>query len=148
MGALGSLLDFLGSLRHRKPAPSPAPSGPQPSAALLVRSINLARAAYGFRPLATDPGLSASIGDWVSRCAANGVMIHGNFAGRVGSVHPNTAAGENLAEGYPDADSVVAGWMGDPPHRANVLGNWNLVGCGWAVARDGTVFAGADFDLM
>jgi len=30
-------------------------------------------------------------------------------------------AGENIAKGYPDAKSVMAGWMGSPGHRQNIL---------------------------
>src|SRR5690606_25969744 len=32
-----------------------------------------------------------------------------------------TAAGENIAYGYPTAKSVVDGWMNSPGHRANIL---------------------------
>jgi uncharacterized protein YkwD len=31
------------------------------------------------------------------------------------------AYGENLAAGFPDAASVVSGWMNSPGHRANML---------------------------
>ena len=32
-------------------------------------------------------------------------------------------AGENLAKGFTDANSVVAAWMNSPSHRENILSN-------------------------
>lgn len=40
--------------------------------------------------------------------------------------------GENIAAGYPDADSVMNGWMNSPGHRANIL-NKNYTEIGVAV---------------
>ena len=41
------------------------------------------------------------------------------------------AAGENIAYGYPSAESVVEGWMNSPGHRANILnGKFNKLGVG------------------
>jgi uncharacterized protein YkwD len=42
--------------------------------------------------------------------------------------------GENLASGYPDARSVVDGWMNSPGHRANIVGTgFTEIGAGHAV---------------
>lgn len=43
--------------------------------------------------------------------------------------------GENIALGYPDATSVMEGWMNSPPHEANIL-NPNFTEIGVAVAYD------------
>lgn len=46
--------------------------------------------------------------------------------------------GENVAYGYPDARSVVAGWMDSPGHRANILGSdFTEIGVGLRVGGDG-----------
>ncbi len=43
------------------------------------------------------------------------------------------AYGENLASGYPDARSVVEGWMDSPGHRANIVGTaFTQIGAGHA----------------
>lgn len=48
---------------------------------------------------------------------------------------PNSMqAGENVAYGYKDIESVVKGWMNSSGHRANILGHYNLTGI--AIAYD------------
>ncbi|GGM42029.1 hypothetical protein GCM10011351_30130 [Paraliobacillus quinghaiensis] len=43
-----------------------------------------------------------------------------------------TAAGENIAMGYPDAKSVVNGWMNSEGHRKNILNeNYTHIGVGF-----------------
>jgi uncharacterized protein YkwD len=42
---------------------------------------------------------------------------------------------ENIATGFPDAASVVSGWMSSPGHRANIL-DPNLTEAGVGVGRD------------
>ena len=52
-----------------------------------------------------------------------------------------SAWGENVAIGYPDAASVMDGWMNSPGHRANILsGNVTEIGIGLAYAADGTPY--------
>lgn len=42
-----------------------------------------------------------------------------------------SAAGENIAAGYPTAAAVMNGWMNSPGHRANILnGNFTEIGIG------------------
>ena len=74
-----------------------------------------------------------------------GRIDHGDFADRIGAVYPDTAASENIAEGQPDAASVVAAWMDDPPHRANILGDYDRVGVGMARDDMGSIYWCADF---
>jgi uncharacterized protein YkwD len=48
------------------------------------------------------------------------------------------AYGENIASGYPDAASVVDGWMNSPGHRANVLStSFTEIGVGLTSDRVG-----------
>jgi uncharacterized protein YkwD len=48
--------------------------------------------------------------------------------------YPFGRLAENVALGYPDAETVVEGWMTSKGHRANIL-NSNLVETGIAMAR-------------
>ncbi|MBW4828034.1 MAG: serine protease [Clostridiaceae bacterium] len=49
-------------------------------------------------------------------------------------------AGENIAKGYSNADSVVKGWMNSPGHRANILNsNFKKIGVGY-VNKGGTTY--------
>ncbi len=49
--------------------------------------------------------------------------------------------GENVAAGYSSANTVVAGWMGSPGHRANILNaNFTSIGVAYAQSSDGTMY--------
>lgn len=49
-------------------------------------------------------------------------------------------AGENIAKGYPNADSVIKGWMNSPGHRANILNSsFKKIGVGY-VNKSGTTY--------
>ena len=50
------------------------------------------------------------------------------------------AAAENVAYGFDDVDSVMAGWMRSPGHRRNILGRFSEIGVGRAIARDGASY--------
>ena len=41
------------------------------------------------------------------------------------------AVAENIAWGYTTAQSTVTAWMGSSGHKANILGNYKDVGCGY-----------------
>ena len=130
------------------PTPSPSPLGPIPSPAPipdLATGINAARAAAGLPALIFDEALGQVSESWARSMASNGALDHGAFADRIATLYPNTAAGEDIAEGQPTAAEVVAAWMDDPPHRANILGSFNRFGIGSAEADDGTPYWCADF---
>jgi uncharacterized protein YkwD len=47
-----------------------------------------------------------------------------------------SAAGENIAWGYPTAQDVHDGWMGSSGHRANMLStSWDRVGVGYVLCK-------------
>ncbi|MEP6990431.1 MAG: CAP domain-containing protein [bacterium] len=51
------------------------------------------------------------------------------------------ASGENVAEGYPSAAAVVAGWMTSPGHRANIVStHFTEMGAALATAKNGRRF--------
>ena len=51
------------------------------------------------------------------------------------------ASGENVAEGFPSAASVVAGWMTSPGHRANITStHFTEMGAGVAAGKNGRRF--------
>jgi uncharacterized protein YkwD len=126
------------------PPVQPLPTPPSTSSS-VVAAINAARASEGLSPLVEDAPLDGLAQSWAASMAASGTMAHGDFASRIASVYPNTAAAENIAEGQPDAASVVAAWMGDAPHRANILGDYNRVGVGSQADESGSIYWCADF---
>jgi uncharacterized protein YkwD len=103
-----------------KPAapPPPAPKPPAPTAVTVpevLALVNVERANAGLAPLVANGALNGSSIAHASWMAANGVLQHSTFPG---GWH---AWGENIAQGYGSAASVVAGWMGSPGHKANIL---------------------------
>jgi uncharacterized protein YkwD len=57
-----------------------------------------------------------------------------NTSTRLKLFYPNLSAwGENIAAGYATPEDVIAGWMGSPGHRANILNpNFHVIGVGYA----------------
>ncbi|EPY2291088.1 serine protease [Clostridium sporogenes] len=52
-----------------------------------------------------------------------------------------SAAGENIASGYPTAKAVVDGWMNSPGHRANILSkSFTEIGVGLAKSSNGSYY--------
>ena len=102
----------------------------QPAAAsdaeAVWTQVNAAREAAGLDPLALDDALCEAAQVRAEELAQ--VFDHTRPNGEscftvldevdVGGYH---TAGENIAMGYGDADSVMDGWMNSPGHRANIL---------------------------
>jgi uncharacterized protein YkwD len=113
--------------------------------AQVAVQLNQQRAANGLPPLAVSPLLTQSA-EWKSlHMAEYQYFDHSDPAPPVArdagtrisdcGYTFNTAIGENIAEGYPTVSQVVAGWMGSPEHRANILQSlFTVIGVG--VARD------------
>lgn len=133
-----TLLDWLSTLLRRRPGPAPPvpPAPPGGDAAALLVAHNAARSARGLHPLTMDPRLTVAAQGHADHMAEIGVLAHsgigdGNPWTRIRSAgFAYRSAGENVALGYPDAEHVVSAWLADPPHAANVLGDYLAVGFG------------------
>ena len=139
-GGLGPLTP--GPLPTPTPSPTPVPG---PTVNDPVALMNAQRASHGLPPLVNDPRLTTAAQGWASTMARMGFLSHTGFAGRMKAVYPGKAAAENVGYGVKDAASVVAGWMGSPQHRANVLGPYTHAGVGMATGPGGGLFWCADF---
>ena len=127
------------------PAPVPAPQPRPPGSALqlsalLVNAINTERSRAGLSPMVDDIPLTSSASSWATSMAIAGRESHDNFLERVGSVYPDRPIGEIVAEGFPDIASVMAGWMSSPPHRGDILGDYDRAGGGMATNPSGTPY--------
>jgi uncharacterized protein YkwD len=103
-------------VRPPAPIPPPAPPSPDPGgdSSGVVAAVNRARIAAGLPALAFDGTLAAQ-------------AIANNLAQRrYGKGHHIVplGCGQCAAEGQADAASVVAAWLGHPPHRDIVLARW------------------------
>lgn len=127
------------------PAPTPYPGPFRPE--VLIAAINIERGKVGLGPLRPHDGLMRAAQDWADEMARTGVLSHGNFSGRIQAILPNTAAGEDIAMGQRSVAEVMKSWMDSPPHRANILGPYNVAGVGRAASGGRTAWC-VDFDHM
>jgi uncharacterized protein YkwD len=55
--------------------------------------------------------------------------------------------GENVAYGRFTPERLMAGWMGSPPHKKNILGSFSQIGIACATAEDGMTYWCVTFGL-
>ncbi len=128
------------------PAPSPASGGAKDrfgaTEARIFGLINAERRHQGFPALVYNEQLDQMAVIQARNMAHFQKMSHvlpesslptlGDRARYV--AYPFGRLAENVALGYPNAESVVEGWMTSKGHRANIL-NSNVVETGIAIAR-------------
>ncbi len=82
------------------------------------------------------------------RIAAQGYLSHTNGPTLdLGCIAGATSAGENIAYDSGGIDDPLANnmFMNSAPHRANILGNYNLVATAWTVASNGYGYIAEEF---
>ncbi len=111
--------------------------------------VNKERAKHGLEPLT----LSTTLSD-IARLKAKDMNDRGYFSHQsptYGSPFDMLrdhgisyrSAGENIAKGYPDAESLMQGWMSSPGHRQNILNpNYDKIGVGLYNKHWGQLFIG------
>jgi hypothetical protein len=106
-----------------------------------VSYINAKRAGAGLGPVSDSGGLASLARSHSSQMANDNRLFHtGDLGGAVSSVLPNwQGVGENVGVGASLAD-VNAMFMNSSPHRANILGNFNVAGVGVVTGPDGRVW--------
>ncbi|MDQ6713278.1 MAG: CAP domain-containing protein [Candidatus Dormibacteraeota bacterium] len=129
--------------------PAPAPAAP-PQVAVGTGQwglINQDRQAAGLAPLQWSPCLANVATGQATRMAAQGYISHAN--GRILDLgcHLGSRSGENIGfQGGGINDAGMNAWfMGDPPHRANILGPYHYVGVAWVSAPNGTAYLAVEF---
>ena len=132
-----------------RPAPRrevPDPGDPSELSGRVVEAHNARRAKAGLPPLLENPRLGAAATEHARDMAGRRKMAHKGVDGsspfdrmtREG--YGFRSAAENVAYGFDDVDSVMAGWMRSPGHRRNILGKFSEIGVGRATARDGASY--------
>ena len=134
--------------RPDRPAPplSPVVSAPKAQGDEIVTRTNAERKALGLPQLARNTALMNAAQLQADQMAALTRMAHElpgaaypNLDSRLDAVgYRMRASGENVAEGYPTAAAVVAGWMTSPGHRANIVStHYTEMGGGVATGKNG-----------
>ena len=144
----------------------PPPSAPPRAIAALVRTtargtpaphvavgtgqwglINQDRQAAGLAPLQWSPCLANVATGQAARMAAQGYISHAN--GRILDLgcHLGLRASESIGfQGGGINDAAMNAWfMGDAPHRANILGPYQYVGVAWVLAPNGSAYLAVEF---
>lgn len=105
--------------------------------------INQDRAAAGLPPLQWSSCLAGVATQNAQRMAAQGYISHAG--GRIQDLacHLGSQTGENIGyTGSAPNDAWMNAWfMGDAPHRANILGPYHFVGTAWVVGPSGAYLA-------
>ena len=109
--------------------------------------INRDRQAAGLAPLQWSPCLATVASQQAARMAAQGFISHAN--GRVQDLgcHLGTRTGENIGYQWGSIDDagMNAWFMGDAPHRANILGPYRYVGVAWVWGANHTAYLAVEF---
>ena len=110
-------------------------------------ATNAYRQANGLPAMQYDAAASAVARGWSQSMASSATLSHNpNLVNAIQAyVEPNwSRIGENVGFG-PSVNSIQNTFINSPPHRANVLGDYNRVGIG--VVRDGnnTIWVTLDF---
>jgi uncharacterized protein YkwD len=108
--------------------------------------INQDRQAAGLAPLLWNACLANVATGQAARMAAQGYISHAN--GRILDLgcHMGSRSGENSGFKGRINDAAMNVWfMGDPPHRANILGPYHYVGVAWVVAPNGMAYLAVEF---
>src|SRR4029077_2196504 len=115
------------------------------------------RASLGLGQLVTSPTLTASAVWKARQMAQYGVFSHDDVsppvtrtaADRISTCGYNASWGENIAEGFPDAASVVTAWLNSAGHKANIENpSFVATGLGAAHVADLAISRVQEFGLI
>jgi uncharacterized protein YkwD len=131
--------------------PKPAPVPPAPPQVFVGSGqwglINQDRQAAGLAPLQWSPCLANVATGQAARMAAQGYISHANGRSLDLACHLGLRASESIGfQGGGINDAAMNAWfMGDPVHRANIMGPYRYVGVAWATAPNGTAYLAVEF---
>ena len=79
--------------------------------------------------------------------AAQGYISHANGRSLDLACHLGSRASESIGvQGGGINDAAMNAWfMGDAPHRANIMGPYHYVGVAWVTAPNGTAYLAVEF---
>ena len=101
----------------------------------IIVETNKVRTVEGLSPVSANAKLDLAASEKLNDMVRNGYFAHVSPEGvspwfwMTEAGYQYTYAGENLALGFADSESTVAGWMNSPSHKANLLnGNYTEIG--------------------
>ncbi|WP_315095738.1 CAP domain-containing protein, partial [uncultured Cellulomonas sp.] len=124
------------------PAPVEPPPPPPPTVGeQIVTLTNAERVAAGLTPFTVSPCATDQATARTALLVAEDRFEHDPLEPILEACAAR-AVGENIALGYPTPAAVVAGWMGSPGHRANILNpDYTQIGVGCTTGPKGALCA-------
>jgi hypothetical protein len=124
---------------------TPAAAATDPAQDMFSRT-NQARAAQGLGGLEWDGGAADVALGWAQNMAATGTLSHNpNLVAQLTGVTSEwTRIGENVGFAG-DTNSLQNAFLNSPPHRANIMGDFNRVGVGAVYDGNGRLWVTLDF---
>lgn len=96
------------------------PGGADEPVAQLAERINRYREQQGLGPLAWSDDLAALAGEHSQGMAGAGRLSHDGFRQRLGRSGSRLCV-ENVAQGFPSAETLLDGWRRSPGHHRNLV---------------------------
>jgi uncharacterized protein YkwD len=112
--------------------------------------VNADRAANGLPALTWNAQLASHAQAWSEHMASTGTLAHSDLNGLILSLFNGfRRLGENVLVGSCNlsAAEMEQAWMNSPSHRANILGDFNVIGIG-VVCSGGRLWATKSFGLI
>jgi uncharacterized protein YkwD len=131
-----------------RPKPAPIPGPPRVAGGTGQWGlINQDRQAAGLAPLQWSPCLANVATGQAARMAAQGYISHANGRSLDLACHLGPLASESIGfQGGGINDAAMNAWfMGDAPHRANILGPYHYVGVAWVLGANGSAYLAVEF---
>ncbi len=109
--------------------PTPTPTRTQPPSVpsndvlrtAMISQINQTRTNFGLSPLQYSSTLSQQSQTWSTHMADIDTLVHSY----------NGYGGEIIASGAYGVETALRLWLNSPPHKAIMLGDYNLIGAGY-----------------
>lgn len=123
------------------PAPE-AKSVPEVEQALL-QMVNEYRTEMGQQPLSYSSVAYSYASEHTDYMVATGQLSHYNFSARASQIAAEADAknvAENVAKDYPDAATVLQGWLGSESHRKTIEGSFTHTAISVKEAPDGKLY--------
>ncbi|KAJ1927341.1 hypothetical protein IWQ60_003011 [Tieghemiomyces parasiticus] len=126
---LDHLLEFNHRPQHRpngKPDNAPSGHGDQVDTAIVLDLVNQQRSSVGAAPLVYDSTLEQLALKHCQYMREAQIMTHddpqGSLGDRLSGIGVNWSSyGENVADGYPDEETVMQAWIESPGHYENIV---------------------------
>lgn len=126
------------------PSPSPTTAPSNDYELETIRLINVQRASNGLPALEIDSRLMDAA-DFHNRWMLDNNCFNHQCPGEPdpfqrmrNAGYPLLSGSENIGNGYQRPSDMVTGWMNSSGHKANILGNWAHIGCGFLQGPSGS----------